>query len=505
MTTIYRIHPGVGIARVGNSPEFFLGPESADRLGAMLDAQGHDAGPATSRKDASHRLLRQAARFSVWAYERDDATGVEALIGEVTTALATLTWEVGLANTKAAGAQILRSVPGLPRNPNVPAADLSITPVFPPIAGAGQRVVAAIDGEFRGQAVVLGELRTDALGRLLVLGGYGRSGSPSGNLLTSFANNADWFDDVSDGPIDATLRFPDGTTARVDHGAWLIVAPPDYAPAVEGLVTLHDVALDAAVKRGWRTIPTPPSYRDDVLPLLERTANLRFVNQYAHWNEFARLDLALLGTSGDPAADAARTRAHALLLDVEESGILSNLRFTDLQRAVLAAWSAGDFVADHAVPRPPAVRHPAAIDAAALTNAVGGGFYPGIEAGALVTNSSLYAEPFRFTRTSFHDHDPSVRTDGPLTLRPGSVTERMACPWQADFLKCAGNWWPAQRPDAVMTAATDAQPADDWAGGIVDHTDLVADFWKLGVVLPATTPQGHTVQVERERHPDKPR
>ena len=38
MATVYKIHPAIGIARVGNSPdEFFIGPE---RIGEHLEPEG---------------------------------------------------------------------------------------------------------------------------------------------------------------------------------------------------------------------------------------------------------------------------------------------------------------------------------------------------------------------------------------------------------------------------------------------------------------------------------
>src|SRR5262245_3335033 len=53
-------------------------------------------------------------------------------------------------------------------------------------------------------------------------------------------------------------------------------------------------------------------------------------------------------------------------------------------------------------------------------------------------NPSVYLEPFRF------DHNQ---------LTPGDVTKRSALPWQADFFECREHWWPAQRPDEVLTLA----------------------------------------------------
>jgi hypothetical protein len=51
-------------------------------------------------------------------------------------------------------------------------------------------------GEFLGTQVYLGELRTDAGGRLLFLGGRGVSASQDGSPATDFANNDGWYDDI---------------------------------------------------------------------------------------------------------------------------------------------------------------------------------------------------------------------------------------------------------------------------------------------------------------------
>ena len=87
MATVYKIHPSIGIARVGNSPdEFFIGPE---RIGE------HPA-PAGGFKDAQCRVKRQAARFRIYAHH-DNGT-----VEEITDAEADITWTVHLVNKKAA-------------------------------------------------------------------------------------------------------------------------------------------------------------------------------------------------------------------------------------------------------------------------------------------------------------------------------------------------------------------------------------------------------------------
>jgi hypothetical protein len=84
-------------------------------------------------------------------------------------------------------------------------------------------------GSFLGTQVPLGEIKTDEAGRLLVLGGFGKSGSTlPGNPIGSnpapefhdyFANNDYWYDDISDGPVTATVTLPDGTQIKIDSAA----------------------------------------------------------------------------------------------------------------------------------------------------------------------------------------------------------------------------------------------------------------------------------------------
>ena len=486
MATRFKIHPAIGIARLGNSPDsFFLAPETPGGVGSELAPDGNDT-PVTAYKDAQHRIRRQACRFRVFEYAVD-ASGVESVVREVTPSVAQVTWRVSLANTKAASDTILSGAP-VPRNPGISAAQLEIRPTFAPIRGVNQRVAEAIVGK-----VPLGELRTDMQGRLLVLGGAGRSDSvPAGLPINSFANNPDWYDDVSDGPVDAELTFPDGRTENV-VGGWVVVAPPDFAPGIQAIATLYDVARDAARKRGWIATPAQPSYTSEILPILQRVAQLRWVNQFPLWNSYPRDWVAL----GDPANVQARDDVYQLLLDVEQSGTLNNFRYTDLQRTMLSLWASGAFIADHGTAPPPA-DPAAALDRAALDQTVGGGFYPVIEAGILMTNERIYAEPFRLTRQPFFEAGAS------LTLTPGALTQHMALPWQADFLKCHSQWWPAQRPDQIFLRETDAQPVADWIEGIGSHRDLCARFWKLGFVVPVQAPGGAIVHLERERAPDMP-
>ena len=83
---------------------------------------------------------------------------------------------------------------------------------------------------------------------------------------------------------------------------------------------------------------------------------------------------------------------------------------------------------------------PEQLDRAALGACSGGNFFPGIEGGQNLEDTALYGRPFRLDVTDT------------TRVFPGCLTEIMAVPWQADFRACDGGvWWPAQRPDMVMT------------------------------------------------------
>jgi len=73
----YRIHPSVGIARMGDSPSvYFAGAERpSDKffptLSKIPGASG-PAAPASGLRDADLKLAKQAARFRIFAYSYDD-------------------------------------------------------------------------------------------------------------------------------------------------------------------------------------------------------------------------------------------------------------------------------------------------------------------------------------------------------------------------------------------------------------------------------------------------
>ena len=494
MPVTFEIHPSIGISRVGTSEDFFIGPEPGEP-------------PPAKYRDERGKLLRQAARFRVFECERDDSGGL--VRADDVTGSAKVEWTVHVANRKAEGP---KSPPPLtPRRRterrNNDHADRDALVIDPgPRTVRSPGVSAAFDtGRFLGRTVALGGVQVDRDGRLVVLPGSGRSEGPPGDL--HFANNDGWFDDVSDGPVTASVRV--GRRRAVEAvPAWVIAAPPDFAPQITNFVTMYDVGFQVAVERGWRGVPEKPSFTRDILPILSRAVGYAWVMQAArgahgpggpqHFLDPARLARladptrpkaarrAIVDELRDPAdpepAEGTMPRLH------DETNTRLGMPPTAAQYQVLQAWAEGAFVNDLGQPAPPEPA-PDALDRAALEACAGGPFFPGIEAGRIITEAHRYASPFRLDAG---------------TLRAGQITEGNAVPWQADFLLCRFDdlngvgWWPAQRPDNVLTDAVSGR-FQRWARRVESFADMIANWHQLGVVVPATAPDGRKVFIESER------
>lgn len=442
-----KIHPAIGIARVGNSPaEFFVGPE------ITLD---HKV-PTGGYKDAACRVKRQGARFRLFGYDQNGN-----VVQELTSADANITWTVQLTNKKAA----------TNRNSGVTGADragLVIDPGSRTLNGPTQ--VAKFDtGTFKlpGQSPVnvpLGEIRTDSDGRLLVLGGFGTSKSPTGRNLGDFLNNDEWFDDISDGPVTATVQLRSDGSAPPVTGAWIISAPPKFAPGIDSVVTLYDRLFDLAIGQGWLQAPAMPSYARDIYKILNRATQVAAVNQSGAGHH---------GFTHPVIDQAGRT---AIYNKLKGSGgnmpdLSGGVRLTDTQQSMMTAWKNGNFINDWAgLPVPSNTVSPADMDRAALEACVGAAFFPGIEAGGIaatpIMDASLYLEPFRLDHTKVH---------------AGDMSANMACPWQGDFNACGEKWWPAPRPNQVIPQSGGGPV--EWSRGVGSGDDMVTMWNSLGFVV----------------------
>ena len=513
------IHPGIGVARIGSSQVedgFFVGPEVTEPTPATPGAL----------RDASGAIKRQAARFRVYGY---NAAGE--VVRELGADQADVRWTVHIANCKAQWYQFQMALDlpeaaatALPRrNPRVSGAQrqgLAIDPGPRSIAGQGTSGAEyRLDsGTFQGTAVSLGELRTDPAGRLLVLGGLGVSASPEGKPIFDPAqpasfNNADgWYDDVADGPVTASVSI--GGRPLPVEPAWVVVAPPDYAPGVVGWRTLYDLLVDTYVGCGWLPFPQEVSFTRDVWPALQRLSNLQWVNKgfaamfgrdgplnFDDASFIAKLAYRPAGAGDpDPYAELRQVVYNAFRMpspECRDRGAWpwmygdaygsfpeapgQNLPLSAVRSRQLRRWVDGDFVNDWdpgarapaTLEEVPLAQQPAMLDQAALHFCLADAFHPGCELTWPMRHASLYAAPFRIRHAppdeperDYGNHltqAGALEPGGPLYAQhPGGLTRWMALPWQGDTAFCRSGYdlqydpylptfWPARVPNQVLT------------------------------------------------------
>lgn len=512
MKTIYKIHPGIGVARVGPSRAgYFFAGEAEGEPGFEINDQGEETA-FSGFKDASMFMRRQGVRFRVFEYLSDEVTGQEQFSREITADDAQITWTVRLAATKAAMFQqkgityegeVTLIQGDVPRNEGEPPASLR-TEILLQISGASFMPPegTATLGEIRGRPIYLGEARTDAKGRLVVLPGWGDAfnwsdASGTDPELVDYYDNPGWYDDIADGSVDATVAIG-GAEPVAAQGAWVITAPPDFAPDTMAVTTLHDIALEGA----GASLPNPLTFPQDIQPLLERAAGLAQTNDVQDkWWNLKSLMRTLDGISDN--SDAARQKRIAIAESFEDGcAVMAKYSLTKRQQQIVARYRSGEFqtLAD-AGRRPPTPAEE--LDRAALDRCVGGGFLPGIEAGHTLRLPGIFSSLGRLTRGEFTDWDGTRRT-----LAPGLLSGRMACPWHADFMQCKGAWWPSQRPDITgRTSTANKGPAWDRPlivvneGTTASMMNMVRHFAQLGVVVAKG--DGSFAEVGRDPHLDQ--
>ncbi|QAY90698.1 LodA/GoxA family CTQ-dependent oxidase [Pseudomonas sp. ACM7] len=509
MQTVYKIHPGIGIARVGPSRSgFYIAGETMGADNIEIDGAGNEV-PFAGYKDASMLMRRQAVRFRVFEYERDETTGQEVLLREITAADAQINWSVRLAATKAAQFQkdeidfegeVTLIQGSTPRNEDVPIDSLR-TEVALAVSGANFRYTKGAEpqGAICNKPIYLGEARTDAEGRLIILPGFGDAFSwpdPIGQerALVDYYDNPGWYDDIADGAVDATVQI--GAAAPVTaEGAWVITAPPDFAPNTLAVSTLYDIALQAINIQ----LPSPLTFTQDIKPLIDRAADLAQTNENQdRWWRVHTLLLMPGDISDNGNSDAARKRRGDIYDAVKAAcDGMEKYSLTSRQKTILNRYRSGDFQPAADTGRQP-LTLPEELDRAALERCVGGGFLPGIEAGHSLRLPDVFSGLCRLTREQFTDWDGTRKN-----LLPGLLSGRMACPWQADFMQCQGAWWPSQRPD--IAGRTDVDKGPLWARKLVvgknpeapqSMLNMVNYFGQLGVVI--TDQNGTSVEVGRD-------
>ncbi|MGH8477427.1 MAG: LodA/GoxA family CTQ-dependent oxidase [Methylococcales bacterium] len=313
--TTFKIHPAIGIARLGNSEQFYLSPEQPGALPIECDAQGRELTDPQGQpirvqnfKEEGNlsMIKRQASRFRVFAYEGNaDSGGREIKLDEsFTFTLETTTtgrqlvqgkvkdivWQVHLANKKASwySFQETDGMHGYAadhplRNAEITQPDRRRQLIIDP--GPQSVSLAKPEAQFAKGAnpgypqsfppeniapnpiSTLGEVKVNEQNghqRLIVLGGFGHSGSTEVPVITDFANNDGWFDDIADGPVTARILYEyefvftdkngnKQTTTMpgeqaVQVPAWVVVGYPRYVPELPDMVTLDEALFDLFVR-----------------------------------------------------------------------------------------------------------------------------------------------------------------------------------------------------------------------------------------------------------------
>ena len=295
MDTRYTIHPAIGIARLGNSPDdFYLAPENPAQRPQDCDSHGNGRFEAdgitpkrvTSFKGKEGRIKRQAARFQVFVTDADHPEGRPLKIGDTiegggnSGTLVDIQWRVHLANKKSSWYEFAQldgehgyTGDHTRRNAHVPDAqrDRLITNPGPRIVSLKGNRRAQFDRSGDGlyaptfppettlpkRIDTLGEMVVTDAANLVVLGGYGHSGSeftgPGEPKIQNYANNDGWYDDVADGPVMARLVMYSEQVDRmrfvdVEYPAWVMTGYPRYVPEILYIVTLDDAMHDMFIR-----------------------------------------------------------------------------------------------------------------------------------------------------------------------------------------------------------------------------------------------------------------
>jgi hypothetical protein len=520
------IYPPLGVARVGNAkaPEdYFFASEVV----------GQPPRPPSGMRDSSGAILRQGVRFRVYAHLSTGGVRELTLADGVS-----IEWRVEVANLKAGWYRFNQAMDlslGLAKDAErrnaaeLDRALLDIIPTPKTVSGKSQNGphLAFDDGRFYDASIPLGELRTDEVGRLIFLGGSGSSAPRmAGTDPTTFANNDGWHDDVCDGPVRAAVTVG-GTRFEATPG-YVVVAPPNFAPGLFGLVTMDDVAREVFFDRGDLARPITTTFARDVWPIFARLSSLQWINHglFVTHGTGSPLDgysTAVVERLRDPSpANAAwRARVRDLFRDPgeqqdialtplrvpeiygdaygENDGLgLARLAVTSTMYEHLQRWARGEFSNDW-VGFPSEIRFDdlspedqvEQLERVGLHECLGGPFHPGIELSWPMRAKSTWAGAYRLAvlpegQRVCQDYgqvltpEECLNASGPLAgVGPGSLTRWLGVPWQTDEASCNSaadyepttflsmpSYWGARVPDQVLSAESWERAAAETNGAV---------------------------------------
>ena len=360
----------------------------------------------------------------------------------------------------------------------------------------------------------LGDMETDAFGRLIVIGAYGKaSGFKGAGIydphadLESAVNNDCWFDDTADGPVTAVLAFTDGTSHTVEGSSWVVTSDPSYAPQIANVVSLWEDMYNTWVEKfdlepslfTQNGPKTPlkndnkaydlgngynekyaPKFESQVKPILNAAnlqmwaTNLVSKGEGAHkavakqpmndpqWKEimdFIRNPNA--ENNNDDPQNATR-----MPLSLGDSGTPADnfLAISRTQYFFLYQWlirgtiDSGDTLGAGEL-----------LDRNILGNCLGGRFSPGIEMTFIIRDTHLYqnwkdgatytpAGPFRIDMDVLDYNNLQTPALGvgytPVNstkVEPGDICKFMSIPWHTDYNSCATHTTVPNEQNSKMT------------------------------------------------------
>jgi len=561
-----RIHPAIGFARVGNSNEYYLQPETIASLpvpgqtvsGGLPIVMNTENTPITSGglRDGDCKLKRQGARFRIYQYPASNELSYPSPGGEEVTIgclvdgkrVKDIVWTVHLANKKANCWEIdedankglalyeNNATPPL-RNPNFqnsnqdPSRPIRLQKL---VIDAGPRCISALQSQGQAscfdnktsasywqatsnsiqilknypksfpasndpdnQLNYLGEMLTEAKGRLVVVAGFGKASGfdAEANLDLTAAldydvDNDNWMDDTADGPVTAVLLFDDGSTQSLHNSAWVICTDPAYAPQTLNTVTLWDDIYNTWVTK-FGLAPdlynTQSSYNKNYIPDFNRDVHpILRAAEMQRWNtnlpdsaikSHQRVDALTQEKPGfdimafmrKPAAnsdDHLEIGSPLMPLSLGDSD-KSFMALTATQYFLMTQWANG-LCGNGATPtQAKPLGNGEALDRTVLMNCLGGRFSPGIDMTFIVYDTNMFNAdwknpdigPFRVNRESLDYEKASLDQPflgvGYIPLRnnpvqPGDLSKFMAIPWHTDYNSCATHT-PSPNPNGDIT------------------------------------------------------
>ncbi|CAG8706348.1 11279_t:CDS:10, partial [Dentiscutata erythropus] len=493
----FAIFPALNVARVGNSDEYYVGSE----IPGVYVGKGDES---FLFKDKNNKVKPQAARFRIYGYDEKQRPIREIKLtdADASDVKIKIDWHFEFANKKAAHTKfsgILRYKESDPkRNAEWPYDRSTLMAITRGSLSSEKpqktkeltaNVYRQGNDDNSGKKLNLGKVILENTGSLLVIGGKGESGTvKDGSLITNYVNNDYWYDDTSDGSIDATVEIGIGstsmTTIRNREGkAWVLVAPPKYTPGIGNLVPLYQIISETQH-------PVDSEHPIDPKVVFDLDNRVDPENPKSSWVN----QLAFNGHGLHKQASSAEFNGQAY--DYFMPPLAGNdgdntptvpdtyLTISRGQYILLQKWADGDFEEG----KPPKEYHykfgmndgdypqyveggknykfeeivPNVFDQikclnkAALQWSAGGAFYPGIEMTYRSYDKNTFDEKSDFR----------INTK---TISPGDINAFMALPWQADFYECNTHWWPAQRPDITIPYSDDRKKDIEKYGVSLDY------------------------------------